>query len=375
MDSGTNDASWRDPVIARGRIEFLRGTGVALIIAAPWNTLGRVPREGRQMNYPALATLVLLLLVASPTAASEPAVEPPAAVPDSVQFGFAWPIGLKAQVTYAASRTQSHRGPTPLRWRVRYSVEVQQAGEQLLLRHADFAFDTDSKPEVPEFDPRLAAVLDKEAGLNPDYLVTRAGEFAGLHDLPAFQAGVRSLLSDLLPQQDMPAGLSELLKVATSEDVATAKIAADWDLIVGYWAGSEMEIGVEYVAERVAPHAVVPNEEVRMRSTFAALRRVDCSRGGTPRRCVELEIRSTTDTAWVQPIPELFMSELVSPELSLKAGVRDMQIEDVVRLVTEPDGLIPHSLTRRKTVRSVVSADGNETIERVDQRESTYSYP
>ena len=43
-------------------------------------------------------------------------------------------------------------------------------------------------------------------------------------------------------------------------------------------------------------------------------------------------------------------------------------------LVTEPDGLIPHSYTITKKVEVNLSADGKNSQHILDQRETTYTY-
>lgn len=81
----------------------------------------------------------------------------------------------------------------------RYTLRVAADDEHLRIHFADPSFQLggDSEP-LPA--PVRAQIVAQVADLKPDYVVSRAGEFVAIHDLPAFRTRLQALVNEIFPE-------------------------------------------------------------------------------------------------------------------------------------------------------------------------------
>jgi hypothetical protein len=292
------------------------------------------------------------------------------AAPATVALNFCWTAGQRALVTTAASRAQS--GKPSRSGTVHYTVQVLAQGEHLRIQpldpKADLSGATTSvgSSVQAELDQRLAELL-------PDYLVTKAGAFAGIVDLPAYQKRLRDFIDRSLPPNVDRAAVAKGLDMVTSEAFLNARVAQEWNVLVAAWVGGRLPLGVENVKQNQMPSNL--GKPLNVTHTFVARRMVPCRRGEVERQCVELELRSVPDPEAVKATVGSTLAALGRP-MPPSASVKSFVVEDRVRLVTEPECLIPHEYVKSKVISAVVAADGKEeTIERIDRSEASYRYP
>ena len=165
--------------------------------------------------------------------------------------------------------------------------------------------------------------------------------------------------------------------VLTSEAFLSARVGEEWGRVVGAWVGAELELGVPLTSSSLEAIPAFPGEQVEMDYSFEAKRFVPCTRGGVERRCVELELKSVPDPEAMKRVISTFMSramkDLGGDELG--AAIRGMDIETGLTLITEPDGLLPHSFTWTKTIRVTALAAGQESsMEQIDTTRASFTW-
>ncbi len=340
------------------------------------------------MKTTAAALLMVVSVAAVPPRAGEdpgppgdPASAGPAAEEEQqpaateVALRFAWPAGLKATVTTTKARTRRAEETTTRISTIQYSMLVEADGENLRIRISDAAAGIEG--DLAALPPQARAQLVAQAAdLTPDYRVTKGGEFAGLHDLPTVRKKLETLLRGMLPGDADEGMVAQILSVVTSEAFLNAKAAEQWNALVGTWAGADFELGADYTLSSQEPLPVMPGEQILMHYVFSANRLLPCRRGGTERTCAELEMTSTADPEDAARVTQAMISKLALDSSLPGAAFTTLEIENVLLVVTEPNGLVPHSLTLTRTIRGTVRAEGKEqAIEQVDRTDTHYAYP
>ncbi len=315
-----------------------------------------------------LLILTLVFLASSATAQDDS----PAAEPEVVELHFSWPAGLSAHATTSKSRSRTTDQTSTQSSNSSFSFTVEPVGENLRVNFADPTFELSGDTESISVEAQ-AELTAQIADLIPDYLVTSAGEYVGIEDLPRFQQALQKFLQEILSAED---GVSDQLTgTLTSEAFLNFKTAEQWNIIVGTWAGGELEFGAEYSFSSREPVSIMPGQTVLMNYTFAVLRRLDCSRGGTQRDCVELEMRSEADAADTEKMIQLLIDQLAKGESPELPAFEDFSVENTILLVTEPAGLIPHRYSVSKAVKvSMTEAGERQTFEQLDETEVKFDY-
>lgn len=314
-----------------------------------------------------LPALCLFLLAAAPCAAAT------AAKPDTVALSFGWKPGLRASVTSTSTRIRvtDERTERSATWHSKLRVDPDPDGVRIGYDDPTFEF------LGARADSAVAARVGEQlAGLFPDFVVASDGGFKRIHDVSGFQGRLRALLHGALPPGTDSSALKQTLSVLTGESFLTSKAAEQWNALVGTWAGGKLELGETYTSTTREPIAMFPGEVVQMNYEFIVKRRVSCTRAGATRRCIEVQLRSVADPEDMKRMMQTFFDKLAGGTPVAAATFRQLEIENVILLVTEPNGLIPHHLKITKNVRGVVAAEGRELpIQQADETVTDYVYP
>ena len=326
----------------------------------------------------ALAILLVALsfpseaLAETPAAAAAPT---PASAPATVTPKFTWEPGLKANVTFTTSRTRVVDKRTTTATEGRYTLSVLAEGPNLRIHISDPKLGKKGGASTTDSTMTQARVIEQLAAMAPDFVVARSGEFVKIHDLPGFQGRIKAFFTEHMPKgTDSTVGRNVLDQV-TSEAFLTSRIADEWNAVVGSWLGGvELQLGQEYETTAREPIPMMPGEQVIMRKSFSASRRVDCRRGGVDRDCVELIFTSSTDPDDTKQVLQAALSRLGDQALSGMV-FKTIEIETKILVVTEPNGLLPHRYKLTKTVRGVAAIGQEErTLDQIDERETTYEW-
>ncbi len=330
-------------------------------------------RHRPSRRLPSVLTFALAFAgIAALAALAELPVAPPASAqetsaPEFVALRFDWPAGLAADVTTVRTRSRTTDAESTTRLTTSYRLRVEASADG----GRTIGFDDprvslgDGEP-VPQ-DPAMQAVA-QAGGILPDFTVDAAGTFVGIRDLPGFRERVQALFDR------MPAAIREML---TSEAFLEAQTAEEWNRLVGAWTGAELELEAVYGMESEEPLPMLAGEPVTMTYEIAVLGRVPCRRGGVERSCVELQLSSVADPddvrALLESVQQRMLGDAAGPDA---AAFESFSMRTDSRLITEPDGLIPHEASLTKTVEGTVTAAGQrQSILQVDTTETTFRYP
>lgn len=334
-------------------------------------------------NAPSLSCVVSVLATLA-CAAPGPETRTPAASDEGVAgeartvvLRFDWPEGFQAEVETKRTRTRTGEDGSSRSATSRYTMRAWQDGSDLRVGFSDFALEAhDLGALAPAAQAQLLAQL---GDLVPDFVVTRTGEFAGIADFEVFRGRLDLVLHQALPKGVDPSALpavTEIRRLLTSQEFLESRAAGQWNALVGTWLEGELELRAVYSYEERSPVPVFPDEEILTSYEFSAERLLPCPRSGEERECVELELRSITDPADAKRMIESLLRRLTPAELRAAALFTDFELENVIRLVTEPRGLIPHRHEETKSLRGTVSVGGQtQRVEQIDVTESSYGYP
>ncbi len=320
----------------------------------------------RMRRIAAIASACLTVVFVSPANAQGAA--------DAVSLNFAWPEGLQANVEFESwSRRSTDGRNEDVGVTGQYAFTTSRAGQDLLIEFGDVQTQVDS----PSTDIRamMTNFIAKAVSVPPSYVVANDGSFRRLEGLDRFRRNMLDGLDDAFtefPPQIRDQVVRVLDSVLTDEQLQ-ASIASEWNQAVGAWLGADLDRGDLYELSYEETVPAFNNVTVPMRSTFKFVERVPCNGDSPERRCVKLEMRSFVDPEGLAAAIESFLSQL--PAGQDRPQIEAMRQESVVRLVTEPDTLIPHLMESAKHTEMTMLLDGRiQESERLERNRYVYTY-
>lgn len=292
--------------------------------------------------------------------------QPPS--PDVVKLGFCWTPGLKATVTHSSARTQS--GAPTRTSTFQYTMSVLKDGPNLRVKLKNPVADLSAAggPVTAEVQARVDEQLQE---LLPDFLVTPRGKLVGFVDAAAHQARLRAMIDKGLPKNVDRAAAQKAIDVATSEATLNARLAEQWQTLVGNWLGTTVPVGVEQTRQTRLGSAKKP---ASITHRFGAVGRLPCRRGGKDRQCLQLDLHSVPDEAATNARVGQIL-EALGQTLPPTTRVKSAAVVETVQLVAEATCLVPHSITRTQTQTLVIDQGASESsVTRSDRSVVTYAY-
>jgi hypothetical protein len=252
---------------------------------------------------------------------------------DTVALGFGWPDGLGANVTHDWTRTDPRKPTKSESMTARLVVAAE--GQTVRVAFRDWQVPAGGQP-APSLN-KLSVVVDK-AGT----LVRVDGKVSP--EEATRLAGGRQQAADILP----------VLIQQNAENT--------WQMLVGTWAGAELELGAEYETGDEVPSPLFPEARLKRKLRFGAERRLPCP-GDTAKRCIELKLHSEPEPASLKKVVEKLGAKFGAKGLG---DVGQLGVTQAFTLVTEPERLIPHRLEIVKTVelRAEPPAESGRQVDR-----------
>jgi hypothetical protein len=275
-----------------------------------------------------------------------------------VALKFGWPADLTGNVSYRWERTKA--GKPPLGTALSAHLVVASEGRNLRVAYRDWkrepADNATAGGPVTNLE-RMVTIVDRNGALvRVDSKVSADDAFKVASTSP----GGARLGADAKKQ------VAEMIPALTEQ--ATAKT---WDMLVGAWAGVELEIGAELESDDEGPVPLVPGATLKTHLRIRAERFLDCP-GRPGKRCVELKLRSEPDPESLAKAAESLGAKFGTKGL----GAGDMSAVEEFTLVTEPDRLIPHLLDVTRTVGArAASPGGAPPSPQIDHTTWTFDYP
>jgi len=345
---------------------FAMGSGPGFVVRAA-SAVKQLASRGA-----GLLALLLAGCSTSPEAVPE-AARPSNAAPGVVRLEFGWKPGLKAKVTSLRKRTRDAETLTRRELKSSFDLEVSAFEGELRVHTENFQVETSGDEAwTASQAPSLLAQL---ADLAPDSLISRRGEFSRVANMEAFREHFDRTVRELSAGAPESRLSGEVRKLLTSEAFLSARAQQEWNSIVGFWLGGELELGGEYSYSSEEPIAIFPGEKVLMHYSFSARRRLPCRREAKERDCVVLELVSRIDQGDAERLLAAVATKLGLSGARNAPIFRSLEIETFLRVVTEPDGLIPHSYNLTKTLRGNVSTAGEKQfLEQIDETDLLYAF-
>jgi hypothetical protein len=292
---------------------------------------------------------------------------------ETVALTFDWPSGLRGKVTFSARTMRTVNGRSEdLNMTGRYDLVTSAAPDGLLIQFDNAETEVENAGSGPQ--AMVKAYMAKATSMLPSYVVSPDGQFVRIEGLETFRNRILEGIDDAFAE--FPAATREqvnqtLAAVATREQLEFS-LASDWNSYVGTWIGAELDEGDLYELTSNQPIPAFGNMEVPMRSTFLFKQRVFCNGAESAKRCVELEAR-TFDPAGLAAAVEAFMARLSAGQEAPR--VQDLQQETVVRLITEPNTLLPYLLeSSTRTITTVAVGDETRASSRIEENRFVYTY-
>jgi hypothetical protein len=319
------------------------------------------------------ALFALPLVMASPCEAQEDGE-----TAELVLIRFDWPEGLTAEVE--ATRSRFRRAPRDSSsFDVGFSHRLKVAPHQdgFLIETADFRISNQRGGSVISgFDP-LPAFQAQLGSVSPDYIVSRDGQFLRLVELDALVKRTRSLFEPMLDsirvfREEAAAFLESML----SEAFLQSRAAEEWNALVGTWVGAEFELGEQYGYETEEASPLIPNTTIPFYHEFTLIDYSPCFEGAPPRSCVILKMLSYPDAREVRSLLDLILQRMAGKESAGQVLFEELEIENTVRLLTEPETLIPHRIEIQQVMSGTVREAGNPpgAFLQIDRRAYHYNY-
>jgi hypothetical protein len=284
---------------------------------------------------------------------------------DPVSLSFDWPPGLTATIESERIKTTiTPQGRKTQSGSIRYRMRVSAHKDGRLIEYDGF------EPfGVSATGAEQAAMDQMLSSLMPSLIVDKTGAFVRVGDLTALRKALSQFVDGLLkqtPSNTVPPNIKTLLQSLTSEKVLTQVAAADWQALVGGYAGFSGRIGAmkEVSTEEASP--MIPGVMMPMRTTFGAHRRIPCRAGHPLETCVVMQMRSAVSPEAMEAVLRRLLEGMKGME-----GVKyhSFAVTNEFQTTMEPGTMRPHQATRTKNVEFSATIPGQgranaSTIER-----------
>ncbi|HUQ89523.1 MAG TPA: hypothetical protein VM096_18310 [Vicinamibacterales bacterium] len=275
---------------------------------------------------------------------------------------FAWPAGTVANVdTEYVAEAGVEQARQISRLRMTHQIRVVEQGDERLIHYTN-------QTRVDSSGDPLRAL----GGLLPLWVPTSVVSDRGLLRRIEGAGQLRKLVTDMVqPQFTDPAQaprLREWLKFGTSDEGLYQMAMTEWLDLVGRWTGRSLKDEAREITGAIAlyPGVMAPTKE-----TISLIGRATCLRGGKPRDCATWEHRSRIDRASLDPA----LKSLIDTRAGLPANFQFRDHELVVRVTLEIQTMLPHELTRTRTMHAVAELNGRSSLAtETERRHSQFTY-
>lgn len=270
--------------------------------------------------------------------ATTPAPEQTTDAAQAVEMRFGWQPGDEARVAITRERAVNDQPVAAISFA--YTMSVSDRGDHLLVESSDYDLG-DAEAFADASDAQLDHLAAMAGSLQPGIVVTRQGDFVDVADLAGFRQRIRRVVAERYPANAHPR-LQPLMDMLTSEAFVRDAAGTEWRYIVETVAGAQFDTGRVYRFSERQPASFLPGAPETLIETEMMLRRTfRCERAGRPRTCAEFEMRWRADPEDVERLIARF-DEQAQAGLDVP-DFEHLAMENSLVLITEPDGLYPHS--------------------------------
>ena len=311
--------------------------------------------------------LAALLILPGTSLVAQTAASPA----DTVKLTFAWPANVTMPVVATKYRENLSDGTgDTTRSGLRYRFGLCEHPEGFEVLTSDLEVDG-----LDASDSSTAAQVARLTALIPSYIVNPEGDFKGLSDPARLRMGIDSLMAPVRAElRAASPGADSLLMEMLSAEMLASSVAQEWNALVGFWVGAELEVGSAYEFEQVERIPLFGGMDLPMRYEFGVVERTSCDSSAAEERCVDLVMVSEPDDSVAARLIAAVMSKLLPPGAVIADTGRRLTIRNTVHLVADPATLRPYHLLMTREIDLALLVDGTpSTGHRLDVRESWYA--
>jgi hypothetical protein len=304
-------------------------------------------------------------------------VSSPVAAADTATPTFAWPTEVHAKITATIQKTNrlndlepKTSGPVPVVFEMHAVPDAESNQVRITFDGLELAPPVGAGWEAIDSATTQLRVLP--VGLLPTFVVARDAAFLRVEDTENFRASLMALVENRL--KDAPAkwrqGVADPIMRATADETLRLLTATRWYLEVGIWNGRELLRGEVLRETKMAAPPVAGNPLIPYDVQLTFIDRVPCLPGEGTARCIELEVKYE---ATVQGLNE--MMDAILRSRGQEPGVALHEVWSEVRLVTDPDTLLPYRMHQNSTMSMSIGDGGTRTkIRQQDDLVMNYEY-
>lgn len=274
---------------------------------------------------------------------TEGASQPPAGSSD-VQWAFNWPDGLQAHVVGRRSVTRNGRPVFDIN--STWDMNVERSPSELVLTSSNYEIEPISVQPAEEA-VNAAFVIQM---LLPSMRIGADGVFRSM-EYERTRAEVDAALEAAVAPAVRAHPAWEIVGTVLQQQAVEAFVQNTWMSLVASFVGGEMNFGE--VIEVTSPNMIpIGGGQLELLSHYTAIGRAPCFEGDPSNDCVRVQFDSVAPPDQLRVLVESAARELPGPMPLL----RELRFEGA--LVTEPETLVPHTMTLTKFVRAEMPGGG-----------------
>jgi hypothetical protein len=321
-------------------------------------------RRSSTMNPTRLA-VALALAATAPLAAQEGSGE-------TIPLRFGWEPGMQAEIDYEQVRVRRMGSESDsARLAATYRMDVSAHAGGLAIDYSGMRW-TALAPPIPRTG-RFYEAQARVRGARPRSVVSRAGAFLRAEGEEQVAARTRPALEPLLAGVDasMRESARALLAAALQPGVLRHAARDEWNVMVGLWAGKELEVGEPYTMENESRSPVFENVTIPIHVTLRIVGRTRCTPQDAEARCVEMELVSAPDQEMMARAHNDLLQRSGVPAEQVQATFSELNIQSSVRLHADPRTL---RLYYVQIVRNASGHPGAGALRQVETKTFRFRY-
>ncbi|HST61953.1 MAG TPA: hypothetical protein VLK84_24850, partial [Longimicrobium sp.] len=293
---------------------------------------------------------------------------------ETIPLRFGWEPGMRAEIDFEQVRLLrigSERDSVRLAATYRMDVSAHEAG--LAVEYSDLRW-TALPPPRPGTGRFYEALVRVALGARPPSVVSRTGEFLRVEGAEQVAAQTGQALQPLLAgvRASLRESAQAIIAAGLQPGALRGAADAEWNRIVGMWAGQELVIGLPYTSEISSELPVLEGVAIPIHLKMRVVERIRCTPEDAEQRCVEMEVTSAPDQGAMTQAFTDFLARTGLPDEQVQAMFAQFNIQSSYRLHTDPRTLRPYYL---QGVSTTTADPGAEESSQVETRTFRFRYP
>ena len=296
--------------------------------------------------------------------------------PEIIKLNFAWPADKHMKVTYTFTTTNFRNDKETevvITGSNIYSIKKHPKGLQVDISGSTVSSKFKGTEENP-IQEKLQKFFVEMSNVSPSYIVDKNGKLIDVLKVDELRKTSMRMFDKLvadLPDLPKKEKISGVLKQLYSKQRLLDSLNRYWSRDVTQWVGIELEQGEVYEAQvNDSIQFLGKNIEVPVNIHFILVGRSACNDKDQIYNCVELRVETEIDQEGTSRVLKSLFSEL-GQELPSNTNI---QINTFLKLITEPETLLPHHVHSIKSTFSTDQGSGKSILRKKEVQKLDYLY-